>query len=94
MPVKCITPYTPILYSKTGVYKGIPIFLIFVPNHRLWPRRGGSNGEAVLTCTYNQGFEQTYKNYHFFPNEIVSFNAEKILCILHGQLSSQTYRCK
>ena len=23
MPVKCIPPYTPFLYSKTGVYRGI-----------------------------------------------------------------------
>ena len=56
--MKCIPPHTPILYSKTGVYRGVPIFLIFAPKHRLWvlvrtasPRtasarrfcRGGSN---------------------------------------------------
>ena len=28
--------YTPLLYSKTGVCRGIPIFLIFAPKHRLW----------------------------------------------------------
>ena len=38
----------PILYSKTGVCKGIPIFLIFAPNIDCGyslepPRRGGSN---------------------------------------------------
>ena len=36
MSVKCIPPHTPLLYSKTGVYRGIPIFLIFAPKHRLW----------------------------------------------------------
>ena len=26
MSVKCLPPYTPLLYCKTGVCKGIPIF--------------------------------------------------------------------
>ena len=52
MSVKCLPPQTPLLYSKTGVRRGIPIFLIFAPKHRLWVlvrtasprrRRGGSN---------------------------------------------------
>ena len=30
--VKCITPYTPLLYSKTGVYSGIHFFLCFLKN--------------------------------------------------------------
>ena len=30
------TPLYSILYSKTGVCRGIPIFLIFAPKHRLW----------------------------------------------------------
>ena len=33
MSVYCITP---LLYSKTWVCRGIPIFLIFAPKHRLW----------------------------------------------------------
>ena len=36
MSVKCIPPYTPLAYSKKGVYRRIPIFLIFDPKHRLW----------------------------------------------------------
>ena len=48
MSVKCLPPYTPLLYSKTGVYRGIPIFLIFVPKHidcgySLEPPRGGGS---------------------------------------------------
>ena len=31
-----IPPHTPLLYSKTGVCRGIPIFLIFALKHRLW----------------------------------------------------------
>ena len=30
------TPYTPLLYSKTGVYRGDHSFLIFALKHRLW----------------------------------------------------------
>ena len=36
MSVKCLLPQTPLLYTKTGVCRGIPIFLIFAPKHRLW----------------------------------------------------------
>ena len=32
MSEKCIPPYTPLLYRKTGV----PIFLTFAPKYRLW----------------------------------------------------------
>ena len=34
MSMKSIPPRTSLLYSKTGVYRGIPTFLIFVPKHR------------------------------------------------------------
>ena len=30
MSMKCIPPHTPLLYSKSGVYRGIPIFLFFL----------------------------------------------------------------
>ena len=36
MSVKCVPLYTPHLYSKTGVYRGIPILLIFDQKHKLW----------------------------------------------------------
>ena len=36
-------PYTPLLYCKTGVYRGIYYFLIFALKHRLWvPVRSAS----------------------------------------------------
>ena len=31
-----IPPYTTLLYSKTGVYRGIHYFLIFALKHILW----------------------------------------------------------
>ena len=36
MSVQYIPPYSPLLYRKTGVRRGVPIFLIFAPKHRLW----------------------------------------------------------
>ena len=36
MPVTCIPHQTPLLYRKTGVCRGKPIFLIFALKHRLW----------------------------------------------------------
>ena len=48
MSVQYIPPLTPLLYSKTGVCRGIPIFLILLQNIDCGyslepPRRGGSN---------------------------------------------------
>ena len=36
MSVQCRPPYTPLLCSKIGVYRGIHYFLIFALKHRLW----------------------------------------------------------
>ena len=36
MSVIFTPPYTPLLYSKTGVYRGIHYFLIFALKQRLW----------------------------------------------------------
>ena len=33
MSMKCVPPQTPLLYSKTGICRGISIFLIFAPKH-------------------------------------------------------------
>ena len=51
--VYCIPPYSPLLYSKTGVYRSKHFFLIFALKYRLWILT-----EAVLTCTHNLCFEQ------------------------------------
>ena len=36
MSVCFIPAYTPLVYSKTGVYRGIHYFLIFALKHILW----------------------------------------------------------
>ena len=48
---------TSILYSNTGVYRGIHFFLIFASKHRLWVLVRTAT-EAVLTCNHNLSFEQ------------------------------------
>ena len=60
MSVQCIPHETPLLYSKTGVWRGIPIFLIFAPKHRLW----------VL---HNLCFEQKQEKYQKFSAKNVQF---------------------
>ena len=54
MSMSYIPSYTPLLYSKTGVCKGVCLFLIFDPKHRLCVLVG----KEVLTCTHNLCFEQ------------------------------------
>ena len=58
MPVQFTPPYTPLLYSKVGAYRGIQYFLIFALEHRFLVLVRIRLNEAVLTCTYNLCFEQ------------------------------------
>ena len=83
----CFIPfYTPLLYSKNRVYRGIHAFLIFALKHILWVLvRGGSN-EAVLTCTHNIYFGQKYESSQKFQLKMVIFTAVKNRCILHGRV--------
>ena len=72
MSVKCVPLQTPLLYSKTGVCRGIPIFLIFAPKHRLW----------VLPTIYVWS-----KNKKITENFLLLFFYNfKNLCILHGHV--------
>ena len=58
-----VDPYTPLLYSKTGVYRGIHYFLIFALKHILW----------VLVRTHNICFEQKYENSQNISTQICHF---------------------
>ena len=58
MSMYYIPPYTPPLYSKTGVYRGIPIFHIFDPKHSLWAL---VRIASYKSSSNNQCFEQKYK---------------------------------
>ena len=54
MSVCFIPNYTPLLYGKTWVYRGIHYFPIFAQKHILWV--------LVRTASMNICFEQKYKN--------------------------------
>ena len=70
MSVKCIPPHTPFLYGKTGLCRGVPIFLNFAPKHRLWVL---VTTASVLTCTHNLCFKQNKEKYKKFATEIFNF---------------------
>ena len=57
-PCNVDPPYTPLSYSKTGVYRGIHCFLIFALKQRLWilVRTAERTASVVLTCTHNLCF--------------------------------------
>ena len=82
--------YTPLLFSKTGVYRGIHYFLIFALKYILWVlvRAVLRLNEAVLTCTHNICFQQKYEKSKKKKNQlkIVIFTAVKNRCILHGRV--------
>ena len=61
------------LYSKTGVCRGKPIFLIFAPKHRLCV-------PTIYVLSKNK--KNIFKN----PMKFSIFTGEKNLCILHGQV--------
>ena len=76
MSVECVPLQTP--HSKTGVCRGIPVFLFLLQNSDCGyslepPRRGGSNAEAVLMCIHNLCFEQNKKKYQKISNEIFQY---------------------
>ena len=57
MSVKCLPPQTPLLYSKTGIYRGTPIFFFFFLfllknidcGYSLEPpQRGGTNAMLIF----------------------------------------------
>ena len=79
------TPYTPLVYSKTGVYRGIHYFLIFALKHRLCVLIRTAS-EAVLTCIHNLCFEQNKKNITIFHLKIIIFSAMKYRSILNGHV--------
>ena len=81
MSVKCKPPLTPFLYRKTGVFRGILVFLFLIRNMHCGcsldpPRRGGSNVHP--RCVFWQKFER----YRFF----FLFQFVQPKRILHGNV--------
>ena len=87
MSVKCVPPQIPRFYSKIGVCRGIPFFLIFAPKHRLWVHVRTASARRFLTCTHNLCFEQKYQ---IFVLKVFNFYVRKIY-ILHGRVFVMNY---
>ena len=85
------TPLTPPLYRKTGVYRGIPIFLIFAPKHRLWVLVRTASARRFQHVPTIYVLSKNKKNNQFFPMKFSTFASEKLLCILHGQVFVMGY---
>ena len=66
MSVIYISPYSPLLYSKTEVCRGIPIFLIFAPNihcgYSLEPPPGGGFN-VYPQCMFGAKIRKNIKNF-------------------------------
>ena len=86
MSVSFIPPYTPLLYSKIGVYRAIQYFLIFALKHRFWVLiRTASMRRFYCVPTINV-LNKNKKNIRIFHLKINIFTAVKYFCILHGRV--------
>ena len=79
MSVCFISSYTPLFYSKTGVYRGIHYFLIFALKHKLWVFV-----RTASTCTHNICFEPKYEKSK--KQSTVIFTDVKYCSILHRRV--------
>ena len=78
--------YTSLLYSKTGVCEGIPIFHFFALKHRLWVPEGLY---LQLIPTINVVGKIIKIINVFFSEILIKFSictAEKNLCLLRGHV--------
>ena len=80
------TPRTPLLYSKTGVFRGIPIFLIFAPKHRLWVLVRTASARRFKRVPTIYVLSKNKKNINIFLMKFSIFKMKKNLYILHGQV--------
>ena len=81
MFMQCRPPYIPLLFSKTGVYRGIHYVLIFALKHRLWVLVT----TAVLARTHNV-LSKNKKNIKKNYLKIIVFTAVKYCNKLHRHI--------
>ena len=68
LPV-CFIPYTPLLYSKTGVRRGIYYFLIFALKHILWVLVRTASITHNIFLSKNSKKKKSTENCHFYSRE-------------------------
>ena len=81
-----IPPYTPLFYSKTGVYRGIHFFLIFALKHRLWVLVRTTSLRRFLRLPTINVLSKNKKNITIFHLKIIFFTAVKNCSIFHGHV--------
>ena len=86
MSVQLKSPLTPFLYSKTGVCRGIPIFLNFAPKRRLWVLFRTALARRFKRVSTIYVLSKNKKNIKFFSTENFHFHNFKNHCILHVQV--------
>ena len=86
MSVCFIPPYTPLLYGKTGVYRGMHYCLNFALKHGLWVLvRTASVRRFQRVPTINV-LSKNKKKIKFFYLKITIFTTVKYCSILHGHV--------
>ena len=95
MSMKSLPPHTPLLYSKTGVYRGYLFFLFFVPKIDCGyslepPQRGSSNvyPQSIFEQTYQRGGLTLYEIYIGFCPRTNFYNIMHIACLVHDHFIS------
>ena len=81
-----IYPLYPLLYSKTGIRRCIPIFLIFALKHRLWVLVRTASTRRFYRVPTIYVLSKNKRNIKIFLMKFSIFTDEKNLCILHGQV--------
>ena len=87
MSVKCIPHYTPLLYSKTGVYGRMCIFFIFDPKHRLWVLVRTASARRFQRVPTINVLSKDIKISNFFLMKFSIFTDEKISVYYMGKFS-------
>ena len=77
------TPHIPLLCRKIGVYRGVPIVLIFDPKHRLWVlvRTALARRFKRVPTIYVMSKNKKKKNQYFSNKKKSIFDAENSLYI-------------
>ena len=84
MSVCFIPPYTPLLYRKTGVYRGIHYFLIFALKHRLWVLVRTASFTIYVLRKNVKIVKKSTENCHFYSCEKSLYGARA--CFRNGFL--------
>ena len=82
-PCNVYPPCIPVLYSKTGIYRGTYFFLNFVLKHRLWVLVRTAllrRPRSIFEQKFEGGQKFSTENFHFYSREKSLYNAWACFC--------------